>query len=162
MLLDNVRVTLISAPLGHFSDWITENSLPADPTIDTDWDSISNIIEYIIDGDPVHHNDLNLLPTAQLVLADPDGDLIASRYLLFTYRWSDRSAADPTVDIKVEWSTDLTTSWNNAAATAGVVILSANDAAAVGVDLVNVYIPRSLEVNGRLFVRLRGVFNATK
>lgn len=162
MLLDNVRVTLISAPLGHFSDWITENSLPADPTIDTDWDSISNIIEYIIDGDPVHHNDLNLLPTAQLVLADPDGDLIASRYLLFTYRWSDRSSADPTVDIKVEWSTDLTTSWNNAAATAGVVILSANDAAAVGVDLVNVYIPRSLEVNGRLFVRLRGVFNATK
>ena len=158
MLLDNVRVTLAPA-LGVFSDWITENGLPADPTIDTDGDSISNIIEYIIDGVPANHNDLNLLPTAQLVLADPDGDLTASQYLLFTYRRSDRAAIDPTVDIKVEWSTDLTTFWGDAATTVGVVILSANDGAAEGVDLVSVYIPRSLEVNGRLFARLRGVFN---
>jgi hypothetical protein len=156
-----LEITVNPAPVGDFRDWLTENALPADPTIDTDGDSIKNIIEYIIDGDPGNRNDLNLLPTAQLVLADPDGDLTNSDYVLFTYRRSDRALVDPTVSIKVEWSADLKTPWSIADDGAGgVVILPDDNAAAEGVDLVRVYIPRSLEVNGKLFARLRGVFIA--
>jgi hypothetical protein len=156
-----LEIMVNPVPVGNFSDWLAENTLPADPVIDTDGDSIKNIIEYIIDGDPGNRNNLNLLPTAQLVLADPDGNLTNSDYVLFTYRRSDRAAIDSTVDIKVEWSADLLTPWSIANHGAdGVVILSDDDAAAEGVDLVRVYIPRSLEVDGKIFARLRGVFIA--
>lgn len=142
---------------GDLSAWLNEKNLPADPTIDSDGDSIRNIIEYIVDGDPISRNDVNLLPTAELVFADPDEDLMAFEYFLFTYRRSDRAEIDPTVNIKVEWSTDLAVSWNSAVGGVdGVLVLAKNDETAAGVDLVKVYIPRSLAVNGKLFARLSG------
>jgi hypothetical protein len=156
-----LEITVAPAPVGDFRDWLAENTLPADPTIDTDGDSIKNIIEYIIGGDPDNRNDLNLSPTVQLVLADPDGDLTNSEYLLFTYRRSDRAGVDPTVSIKVEWSVDFKTPWSIADdGVDDVVILPDEIVAEEGVKRVRVYIPRSLEVNGKLFARLRGDFIA--
>jgi hypothetical protein len=162
-LFDTAKLKIAVAPatIGDFSAWLIENSLPADPFIDSDGDGIGNIIEYIVDGDPGERNDLNLLPKVQLVLADPDGNLTASQYILFTYRRSDRAAIDPVVNIKVEWSTDLAISWSAADdGVDGVVILPDDNAAADKVDLVRVYIPRSLEGKGKLFVRLSCVFIA--
>ena len=156
-----LEITVAPAPVGDFRDWLAENTLPADPTIDTDGDSIKNIIEYIIGGDPDNRNDLNLSPTVQLVLADPDGDLTNSEYLLLTYRRSDRAGVDPTVSIKVEWSVDFKTPWSIADdGVDDVVILPDEIVAEEGVKRVRVYIPRSLEVNGKLFARLRGDFIA--
>lgn len=156
-----LEITVVAAQVGDFRDWLTENGLPPSAAIDTDCDCISNIIEYVIDGDPVSRNDQNLLPTIQLVLEDPDRDLNASEYFLFSYRRSDRAAVDPTVNIKVEWSIDLTISWiaaNNGVD--GVVIQSDDDAEDIGVDLVRVYIPRTIGINGKLFARLSGTFTA--
>lgn len=141
--------------------WLNDKNLPADPSIDSDGDSVSNIIEYIVDGEPIGRNDSNLLPTSQLVHADPDGDLTASEYFLFTYRRSIRAAGDPTVSIKVEWSTGLEIFWTVANDGAdGVVVLSVDNGAANGVDMVKVYIPRVFETNGKLFARLCGIFIA--
>ena len=89
-----------------------------------------------------------------LVTADPDNDSIDDSYLLFSYRRSDFMNNDPSTSIRVEWSSDLAGSWNDAGETAGVVVLVEDDAAGVGVDLVNVYIPTSLSSGGRLFARL--------
>ena len=152
----NVNITIIPPPNQAFSDWLAENGLPADPTIDTDEDSIDNIIEYIIGGDPVNRNDTDLLPSGVLVTADPDEDTNASSYFLFTYRRTNRAAVDGTIGIAAEWSTDLSSPWNDAASTAGVVILEQIHPEDVNVKLVKVYIPQSLEGIGKLFVRLSG------
>jgi hypothetical protein len=77
-------------------------------------------------------------------------------YLLFTYRRSDLAKDDPSTSINVQWATGLVGPWTNAVnGTSGVVILSENDAAGAGIDLVKVYIPRSLAAaDGKLFARL--------
>jgi len=157
--LATLQITVVTAPASGLSVWLTENSLPADPTIDTDGDSMSNIFEYIVGGDPVNRNDMNLMPKVELVLEDPDGDSTASEYFLFTYPRRDSAANDPTVNIKVEWSTDLAILWSIADdGINGVTILTEDNAIAEGVDLVRVYIPRFLEVNGKIFARLSGSF----
>jgi hypothetical protein len=151
-----VNITVFPAPDNDFSAWLTENGLPEDPTLDTDNDSVDNIIEYIIGGDPVNRNDTGLLPSGGLVTADPDEDTNASSYLLFTYRRTNRAAIDDTIAIAAEWSTDLSSPWTDAASTEGVVILEQPHPEEEDVGLVRVYIPQSLEQNGRLFVRLSG------
>jgi hypothetical protein len=54
----------------------------------------------------------------------------------------------------VEWSPSLAGPWNNADGTPGVITIELDDAAGGGVDVVNVYLPLSLAVDGRLFTRL--------
>jgi hypothetical protein len=142
-----VSITVIPAPVNDYIAWKAEFGITDGPGVDSDGDSISNIIEYIIGGDPADQMDAALLPSVQLVTADPDGDLTTSDYLLFTHRRTVRAANNPAVGIKVEWSTDLA-AWQNAEG-AGVVI---DDVSSV--ELVKVYIPRSLHANGKLFARL--------
>jgi hypothetical protein len=153
-----VNITVTPAPPGNFTAWLAENSLPAGPEIDTDRDSASNIIEYIIGGNPVNRNDTDVMPSAELVTADPDQNTISSTYLLFTYRRTTRAAADTTIGIAAEWSTNLSGGWNNASSTPGVVILEQAHPVDEEVKLIKVYLPRSLEQNGRLFARLSGIF----
>ena len=98
---------------------------------------------------------MHLLPTVSLFTGDPDNDSIVEDYVRFTYRRTDQSALDSFTTIDVVWGTDLAGVWTKADATTGVVTVVEDDAAATGVDLVNVYIPRSLAVSGRLFARLQ-------
>jgi hypothetical protein len=145
----------VNAPVNDFDTWKAEYGITDGPEVDSDGDGISNIIEYIIGGDPAEQMDVDLLPSVQLVTADPDGDLTTSDYLLFTHRRTVRAANNPAVGIKVEWSTDLV-AWQNAEGTAGVVI--DDEPLESGVELVKVYIPLSLPANGKLFARLGASF----
>jgi hypothetical protein len=133
---------------------MTGFSLDAAPGVDSDGDSISNAVEYVIGGNPVSGNDSSRLPTVSMVVANPRGNLSSSEYLLFTYRRADLAKNDPSTTIKVEWDTDLVGQWTRADETHGEAIVIEDDAAAAGIDFVKVYIPRSLAANGRLFARL--------
>lgn len=103
--------------------------------------------------------DTALLPTIELVNADPDGDTTSSDYLLFTYRRSDLSvAAGVTVDCETD--TDLVAPWTAATGAPGVVILVDNNftfspPAAADTDRVRVYVPRG--ANTKLFGRLNAI-----
>ena len=120
-------------------------------------DSISNAVEYVIGGNPANQSDAAFLPTVSLANPPPNENSPGKDYLLFTYRRTDLANADPSTTIKVEWNTNFVGSWTNAQGTPGVVIIPNNDEAAPGVDLVKVYIPRSLAVNGQIFARLKVV-----
>jgi hypothetical protein len=145
----------------EFVKWMAEFGLSAGPDIDSDHDSIPNDEEFVLGGNPANQSNTNLLPTSSLVTADPDGNMVSSNYLLFTYRRTDRAHNDPLTTIKAEWNTGFTGPWTNAATTPGVVILEDNDAFGPGVDRVRVYLPRTLSSNGLLFARLNVAVNVT-
>ncbi|MCP5543531.1 MAG: tandem-95 repeat protein, partial [Akkermansiaceae bacterium] len=151
-----VTITVNEVAGDGWEEWLTENGITgAGAGVDSDDDSISNAVEYVIGGNPAGQNDTGLLPTAATVLADPDNDTNNSPYLVFTYRRTDRANDDPLVTIGVQWSTSLTGSWSAATdGVDGVVILTDDNHYEAGIDRVRVYIPRSLAVNGKLFARL--------
>jgi hypothetical protein len=73
-------------------------------------------------------------------------------FLSITYRRTDASVADGPL---VEYGSTLGT-WTEAeAGVNGVVINEVNDAFGVGVDSVEVKIPRALAIGAKLFARLR-------
>ncbi|MEO5714575.1 MAG: Ig-like domain-containing protein, partial [Luteolibacter sp.] len=147
-------ISITVNPQEEFAQWMNTFSLSAGPTADSDNDSISNVVEYVIGGNPANRADANLLPTISLVTADPDGNTVNSDYLLFTYRRTDLANTDPSMTIRVTWGTSLTGAWANSTGTSGVVTLVNDNGAGPSTDIVSVYIPRSLAVNGKLFARL--------
>ncbi len=149
-----VLVTITVNPVNKFNQWLGLYSLAASPGADSDFDSISNSVEYVIGGNPATGSDTGFLPTISMVNADPDNNLTNEDYLLFTYRRTDLANNDAATTIKVEWNTSFIGTWTNAGSTAGVVTKVTDDGASTGVDLVQVYIPRALSANGKLFARL--------
>jgi VCBS repeat-containing protein len=149
-----VLVSITVNPVNKFNQWLGLHNLGASPASDSDFDSISNSVEYVIGGNPATGSETGFLPTISMVNADPDNNLTNEDYLLFTYRRRDLANNDAATTIKVEWNTSFIGSWTNAGSTAGVVTKVIDDGAATGVDLVQVYIPRALSANGKLFARL--------
>ena len=141
----------VNAP-GGFTQWLEGHNLVASPEADSDGDTISNAVEYVIGGDPTHPTNTNLLPTVSLITADPDHNSATADYLLFTYRRTDVAKNDPTTTITVQWATALAGMWADAASTPGVVLEELKGAAGDGIDLIKVYIPRA--AGGKLFARL--------
>jgi large repetitive protein len=147
-------VSITVNPVHQFNQWMSTFSLVAPPNVDSDNDSISNAVEYVIGGNPANQSNSNLLPTISLVTADPDNNSINENYLLFTYRRTDLAKNDPKATIRCEWSANLTGSWANAVGTAGAVIVEDPNAVGANFGIVRVFIPRTHAVNGRLFGRL--------
>ena len=147
-------VSVTIQPLHQFNQWMSTFGLAAAPNLDSDNDSISNAIEYVIGGNPANMADSSLLPTISLVSADPDNNSTNESYLLFTYRRTDLAKNDPRTTIRCEWGTSLVGAWNHAIGTAGVVTIEEPNALGANFGLVRVFIPRTYAVNGRLFARL--------
>jgi hypothetical protein len=134
--------------LEEFDQWMAISVQGAGPLEDSDNDSISNAVEYVTGGNPAGGSDAALVPTATWVSADLDDNPGDEDYLRFTYRRTHLAKDDPSTEIKVEWSTDLAGGWSD---TSGMI---QQVSTGEGVDLVNVFIPRTLAVGGRLFARL--------
>jgi hypothetical protein len=149
--------TITVNPAPGFDQWFANHGLSGSPSEDHDGDNIPTSIEYVIGGNPANHMDTSLLPTMEMVAADPDEDLNVENYLLFTYRRTDLADSDSSAVISVEWNTMIDNSWSSASGTPGVVILADDDAADTGVDLVRVYLPLSLAGDGKLCARLNVV-----
>ena len=152
--------TAVSAPAtvsitvgDDFADWLAEDGLVAPAETDPDYDSVHNAVEYVIGGHPATAMDANLLPTISPFVALPGGNPQNLDHVRFTYRRTDRANNNPAAAIGVEWSTGLAGPWADAAP--GIVIDVIDDGFGVGVDRVNVYLPCSLAVDGRLFARLK-------
>jgi len=153
MLLDNVQISL-KKDLPAFNEWAIRNGISSNGLEDSDDDTIPNIVEYIIGGNPVTSNDQCLLPVGTWVIADPDGTSGLARYFLFKYRRTLSSASDSKVHVKVEYSSDPRGPWLDSGVDAHVKSVLTIDNLISESELVKVYFPASLEVNGKLFVRL--------
>ncbi|MEY3895251.1 MAG: hypothetical protein RLZZ214_770 [Verrucomicrobiota bacterium] len=152
-------VSITVQPVDAFTQWLDGFGLTAGAGEDSDQDSISNAVEYVIGGNPANTPDNGLLPAATFVTADPDGDLLDSDYLLFTYRRSLAAHTDPAVAMEVEWNTALDAPWNSTVGAPGVVT-TIDTSLGPDTDLVKVHIPYSLSTSSVLFARLRVVVSA--
>jgi hypothetical protein len=139
----------------NFVEWLAGFEMTGNPRDDLDNDSITNAVEYVIGGNPEVHSDVNLLPSISLVSEIPNPNFMIGNYLRFSYRRSDLAAADPSTTIAAEWANNLGGPWTDAGITANVVVIVTDDGFDAGVDRVDVYLPRSLAVNGMFFSRLR-------
>jgi autotransporter-associated beta strand protein len=154
---------ILTLKLFTFEDWIAGFGLTgADAlgTADPDKDGIANAVEMVLGGNPATVMDAALLPTIELVNADPDGDTTFSDYLLFTYRRTDLSVSAG-VTSGCETNTDLGAVWTAAVSAPGVVILTNDNynasfvpPATADTDRVRVYVPRGTapKIFGRLNV----------
>lgn len=132
-----------------FQSWIASKGLSGAQAAfdaDPDRDGIANGIEFILGGEPnpanAHADSSALLPT---VSRD-------ANVLRFTFRRSAASAtSNPAV---VQYDTDLSGVWTAAADTANGVVVTVTPGIEPGIDRVEVAIPLSLAVDGKLFVRL--------
>ena len=115
----------------------------ADVDFDFDGGALDNGIEFVVGGDPTDSSDdAAFAPT----LTEVDGGF------LFTFRRTDDSAPD---DPGVEYDTDLIGEFTPAIdGVEGVTINVIDDGFEAGIDQVEVFLPDSLAVDGRLFARL--------
>lgn len=141
-----------------FTQWLAGRVTDAGVAADPDQDSISNAVEYVINGNPAGGTDAGLLPFVTPINPDPEAPPPSVGALVFTYRRNQLAANDPLTTIEVEWTTDPTGSWTAADGTHGEVIESEEDAAGPGIDLVHVSIP--MAPSGRLFARLKITIDA--
>jgi hypothetical protein len=145
-----VFITVTSVP--DFWDWLDDHNLAAAPGDDSDGDSVSNAVEYVVGGNPANHPDTALLPTARIESVDMNGT--PTDCLLFAYRRTDLAKMDSSAAISVEWTTDLSGAWTTADGTHGEVIRT-EDPPGENYDWVEVGIPCSLSPHGVIFARLR-------
>jgi hypothetical protein len=115
-----------------------------------DNDGYANVLEYQLNGDP-------LASDGNLVTATEN-----ATHLIFTFERSDLSETDSTLNFR--WGSTLA-AWNTVVIGAtssgpnanGVVVTVTEDAgASADYDLIQVQLPKSNEVDGKLFGRLRG------
>ncbi|MDP3848947.1 MAG: Ig-like domain-containing protein, partial [Luteolibacter sp.] len=150
-----VTITVHEVGGTPFAEWIGENDISVDPFGDADGDSIGNVIEYVIGGNPVDGVDTGMLPFATVEMTDPEEESPGDGRLVFTYRSTLRAKNDAMTSVDVEWCVDPGGAWTLADGTHGELTEVAEGAAGEGIDLVRVSIPMSPE--GRLFARLKVV-----
>lgn len=151
---DQATLKILVVVRDGFKRWMEEYGLLDGPGHDSDGDSIINALEYVFGGNPAEPDDLNLLPTVKLVSESWDNTSELNDYVVFTYRLTDRAKSDALTTIQVEWNANLTDSWTGAEEAQGIVLVENEDGAGTGFRLVQVYLPRSQEVDGKLFLRL--------
>lgn len=135
--------TQVSAAYG---DWATANGLDGTNNgvnQDPDHDGIPNLLEFILGGNPLAWS-TDVLPTYQI------GDDTFTAYFLRN------TAATGNVTLVAQWTTDMSL-WHDLPVGAESALDGSVTVTPMTMqqDLITVTIPRSNEVNGKLFLRLK-------
>jgi autotransporter-associated beta strand protein len=117
---------------------VIPNAADRDPTDDPDADGISNLAEFVLGGSPIVSSQA-ILPT----------QAIDATNIVLSYKRTDASEEAPATTSVGQYSTDLV-NWTNVTPE----LVNENAAAA---DDMTITVPKSNEVNGKLFVRVRFV-----
>jgi autotransporter-associated beta strand protein len=140
-------LSLSVASASGYSSWASTNGLDSSNNginQDPDNDGVSNILEYVLGGNPLSSS-TSVLPTQSIVGSD----------LVFSYNRADASESDTVQTVEI--STDLT-NWTTfatpGATSAGTVTVTENG---TDPDNVSVAIPLTNASNGKLFARLKVV-----
>ena len=141
-------------PASAYQVWAAQFSAAnlTDPAADFDGGSLPTGIEWVVGGDPTDaRDDAALLPTLNHSM-NPDGKL------LFTFRRTNRAAADSKTAIRLEYSNTIggwTTAAHQGTGANDITISEEPGGFAPGIDRVTVALPASLAGNGKLFARLK-------
>ncbi|MGL4400814.1 MAG: hypothetical protein ACRCXD_13160 [Luteolibacter sp.] len=143
-IINTVFLFGTTAPFDPYADWSTNthqlSGLDASFSTDVDGDGIANGLEFIFGGNP-KLSDTEKLPS---IAVETDA-------LVFTFR---RVTSASYLDPYAEYGSTLQ-GWTRARhGTDGIVISERANAAAAGMDLVDIRIPLSLASGSRMFVRL--------
>ena len=148
-------LTVTSGPTSAFAAWASLKGLIPGvndgPTQDPDNDGISNLLEFVLGGDPLA-SDPSILPVAVLTPTD----------FIFTFKRADDSLAE--VTLTFQYGSSLT-GWTpvpvlatSSPADANGVIVDVNPGSpTTNPDVITVTVPRSLAPGGMLFGRLDAV-----
>ena len=91
---DTATVAITVRPVTNMGDWLDAYGIAAAPPDgDSDGDSVSNAIEYVI-GEILHGFRTTRLPTAEMASIENNGT--PTEYLCFTYRRTDVALAPST------------------------------------------------------------------
>ncbi|MEY4246171.1 MAG: hypothetical protein RLZZ245_3756 [Verrucomicrobiota bacterium] len=126
-----------------YAAWATANQLSGSSALanaDPDQDGISNLVEFVIGGNPNANQEADKLPSATL-----NGDNLVFSF----FRTQDAAYLNPTV----QYGSDLT-AWTTAANGSNGVSINVTANVSPGTDQVLVTIPRSLASGAKLFARL--------
>jgi len=149
--LGTITLDLISS-ISPFENWATTthglSGPAAAPAADPDHDGLTNVLEFVLGGEPNPANpgtdSVGLLPT----FAQSGSNMI------FTYRRTALSLTQPGISITTEYGSTLT-GWATAQnGILGVTINFFTDFYGTGIDKVEVAIPQSLATGTKLFARL--------
>jgi len=140
-----------------FDLWMASFGVGGGLDSNPDKDSLVNGTEYVLGTNPAKKTGSTFLPKSRVTNADPDGDGKKSRYLIYSYRRTQASDNDPDVAILVEWRANTKDTWKNVTSETGVIVKTMANKFAGGVDLVSVYIPRSITKSSKMSTRLRVV-----
>lgn len=141
-------VEVLTGPPSGYSNWADgfENLADPNPELDADNDGLANAVEWVLGGNPTISDAAVLAPSLDAGTSPAP--------IVFQFRRSDLADADPDTTLTVEYGSDLS-GWTTAVdGVGGISFAEADDSVATGIDLVTVSLPRSLEANGRIFVRL--------
>jgi hypothetical protein len=168
LMIDNVSISVekpgtsgetisVGNKLTKFNQWMTTFGITGTLDSNSDKDGMVNGDEYVIGTNPVKKTGSTFLPKTKVSNADPDGDGKKSRYLVFSFRRTRLADGDADVAILVEWRASAKEAWRDVSTAPGVVVKSQANKYAGNVDLVSVYIPRTITKNSKLSTRLRVV-----
>jgi fibronectin-binding autotransporter adhesin len=150
---DSHNIAITGTPTSDpYENWATVTSgLAGDdalPGADPDHDGLSNLIEFVLGGQPnPAAPDAASNGLAPTVTTDP-------AKLVFTYRRTALSATQPGLKVTAAYGSDLT-GWTTAVdGVNGVIITTIINGFGDGVDRIEVAIPRALASGGKLFARL--------
>lgn len=151
------QIKLVSGGVGTspYDTWASSKGLSgadAAATADPDFDGLVNAIEFVLGGEPnpanANANSTALLPTVSST----------ATHLVFTFRRTDASMTQPGATIEAAYGSTLA-GWTTAQnGVDGVSVVVTDDGYGVGVDKVDVSIPKTLAIGSKLFARLSATF----
>jgi hypothetical protein len=159
LLIDDVRIAELKPikTLSKFEKWMIENRITGNIIDDFDKDTLSNGVEYVIGTNPKIKTASSNFPKSSLSFSGPDGDGKKLRYVVFSYKRSKIALDDAKVSVIVEWRGTNKDNWKSVSSVKGHIVKTSKNKYLGNVDLVSVYIPRTITKSGNFFTRLRVV-----
>lgn len=157
LIIDNVSIykSIYDPNLNKYEKWLGEYKATGKITDDFDKDNIANGIEYVIGSNPAITNGSSSIPKSYISFSDPDGDGIKSKYIVFKYRKSKRFLDDKNFYEYIQWRETKYDVWKSVEKNDGVVKKIIKSKYNKNIDIVSVYIPRTIANSGNVSLRLR-------
>ena len=142
--LQGIELTNLE-PLTHYQAWLGQYAagIPQGTTADADGDGLSNLLEFVLDGDPTADTEEDLLPGFDLSSVNP------------SYQFRQRLDSLAEVEVGIEYSEDLVV-WDDVSNHPNLTLTRE----AISTELESVAVDSSAAEEGHLFFRMKASLRA--
>lgn len=149
-----VSIRVIPRDVGGYASWLERQGVRASASDDPDEDSVSNLLEYVLGGNPLGGVEPFILPTLSTASGYRGGPTPSLEGVVFSYRRTHEAKIDPSIAMTVQWAHDPGGPWKATSEAEGMLDLGTIESIEPGVDIVNLFLPSGSSAEGRLFARL--------